>query len=305
VAREARRATTHGLNYGPLLTSPARCCSHRFIYSPTLLVSWLTLCIEYDNDPEDPEKPTRSAHESAIFAHLRRIPPLPPQRRRSVDYLSIELPGDETSGSKTEPGPERITSQNSGDGLRNPFGRDTVVSDGALVEEEGEMEVDLASWGLSSFIPKEKGGASSKNKGKENVTALPNPHATTQASSYRSTRSMSMGNLDSFGTLDSPSAAVPDHARRRSLGSALELGINSLLDFQHVNALRHSMTLSIAYRPRLLFTLFHSQRCPCAPRLPALTMDSPARHATAHHLWVAWILRNSLLKPKRNRILLH
>jgi hypothetical protein len=225
VAGEASRATTQGLNYGPLLTSSARCCSHRFICFVTLFISWLTLCIEYDNDPEDPEKQFRSAHESAIFAHLRRIPPLPPQRRKSVDYLSIELPGDETAGSKTESGPaEHIA--NSGDGLRNPFGRDTMFSDGApaTAEEEGEMEVDLASWGLSSFIPKEKGGASSKNKGKESVTALPNPHATTQASSYRSTRSLSMGNLDSFGTLDSPSPAVPDHARRRSLGSALELG---------------------------------------------------------------------------------
>jgi hypothetical protein len=224
VAGEASRATAHGLNYGPLLTSSARCCSHRFIHSPTLLISRLTFCIEYDNDSEDPEKEFRSAHESAIFAHLRRIPPLPPQRRKSVDYLSIELPGDETTGSKTESGPEPIPRRNSGDGLRNPFGRDTVFSEGALAEEEGEMEVDLASWGLSSFIPKEKGGASSKNKGKENVTALPNPHATTQASSYRSTRSLSMGNLDSFGTLDSPPTVVPDHARRKSLGSALELG---------------------------------------------------------------------------------
>ena len=194
------------------------------------LISWLTFCIEYDNDPEDPEKPFRSAHESAIFAHLRRIPPLPPQRRKSVDYLSVELPGDETDGLKTESvGTARVARQNStsvtGDGLRNPFGRDTVFSEGVSPEEEeGEMEVDLASWGLASFIPKEKGGAGSKNKGKENITALPNPHATTQASSYRSTRSMSMGNLDSFGTLDPLATAVPDHARRRSLGSALELG---------------------------------------------------------------------------------
>lgn len=223
---EASRATTHCLNYGPLLASSARCCSHRFIYSPITLISWLTFCIEYDNDPEDPEKPFRSAHESAIFAHLRRIPPLPPQRRKSVDYLSVELPGDDSAGSKTESGLEPIARQNSGDGLRNPFGRDTVFSDGGgLAEEEGEMEVDLASWGLASFIPKDKGGASSKNKGKEKVTALPNPHATTQASSYRSTRSLSMGNIDSFGTLDPPSTVVPDYARRRSLGSALELGI--------------------------------------------------------------------------------
>ena len=189
-------------------------------------VSRLTFCIEYDNDPEDPEKPFRSAHESAIFAHLRRIPPLPPQRRKSVDYLSVELPGDEAADAKTEPGTEHTARQSAaGDGLRNPFGRDTVFSDGAPAEEEDEeIEVDLASWGLSSFIPKEKGGANSKNKGKENVQALPNPHATTQASSYRSTRSMSMGNIDSFGTLASPSTALPDHARRRSLGSALDLG---------------------------------------------------------------------------------
>lgn len=224
VAGEASRATTHSLNYGLLLTSSARCCSHRCIYSPILLISWLTLCIEYDNDPEDPEKPFHSAHESAIFAHLRRIPPLPPQRRKSVDYLSVEIPGDEAAGSKTESGPEPVARQNSGDGLRNPFGRDTVISDGALAEEEDVMEVDLASWGLASFIPKEKGGASSKNKGKEKVTAFPNPHATTQASSYRSTRSLSMGNLDSFGTLDPPPTAVQDPARRRSLGSSLELG---------------------------------------------------------------------------------
>jgi hypothetical protein len=125
---------------------------------------------------------------------------------------------------KTESGLEHTPRQSSADGLRNPFGRDTIVSDGALAEEEGEMEVDLASWGLASYIPKEKGGTGSKNKGKEKVTALPNPHATTQASSYRSTRSMSMGNLDSFGALDSMSTVVPDHARRRSLGSALELG---------------------------------------------------------------------------------
>ena len=213
VAGEASRATTHRLNYGPLLASSARCCSHGFIYFPILPISWLTFYIEYDNDPEDPEKQFRSAHESTIFAHLRRIPPLPPQRRKSVDYLNVQLPGDDSAGSKTESGLEPIARHNSGDSLRNPFGRDTVFSDGGgLAEEEGEIDVDLASWGLASFIPKDKGGASLKNKGKEKVTALPKPHATTQAS-YRSTRSLSMGNIDSFGTLDPPSTVVPDYAR--------------------------------------------------------------------------------------------
>jgi hypothetical protein len=185
--------------------------------------------IEYDNDPEDPEKPFRSAHESAIFAHLRRIPPLPTQRRKSIDYLSVELPGDDAAGSRADSAQEHTVTQGSVDGLRNPFRGDTIVSDGGVIfgEDGAEMEVDLTSWGLDSFIPKEKGGAGKKNKGKEKVTALPNPHATTQASAYRSTRSLSLGNLDSFGTggafLDSPSTAPPD-TRRRSLGSALELG---------------------------------------------------------------------------------
>ncbi|KAI0304032.1 hypothetical protein BC826DRAFT_1095299 [Russula brevipes] len=174
--------------------------------------------IEYDNDPSDPTKPFRSAHESAVFAHLRRIPPLPPQRRKSVDYLSVEIPGENAAGSRLESPNET----GSADGLRNPFGRDTMVSEVLLGEDEDGMEVDLASWGLDSFVPKEKGGGGKRNKGKEKVTALPNPHATTQASSFRSARSLSMGNIDAFGAggafLDSPSTVAPD-MRRKSLGS--------------------------------------------------------------------------------------
>ena len=189
---------------------------------PSLL---LTFLVEYDNDPSDPTKPIRSAHESAIFAHLRRIPPLPPQRRKSVDYLGVELPGDNGADSGAE---EPVaTPLSPTDTLRNPFGRNTIVSEVAIGEEEDGMEVDLTSWGLDSFIPKEKDGSGKKSKGKEKVTALPNPHASTQASSYRSTRSLSLGNIDAFGTggafLDSPSTATPE-MRRRSLGSALELG---------------------------------------------------------------------------------
>ena len=188
-----------------------------------IFVSPLTFLTEYDNDPDDPEQPFRSAHESAIFAHLRRIPPLPPQRRKSVDYLSVELPGDNVRESRVESLPEHSGSP--ADMLRNPFGRATVTSEILLGEDEEEMEVNLASWGLDSFVPKEKDGSGKKRKGKEKVKALPNPHATTQAS-YRSTRSMSLGNIDSFSTsgvfVDSASAAP--ETRRRSLGSTVELG---------------------------------------------------------------------------------
>jgi len=103
------------------------------------------------------------------------------------------------------------------------------VSDGAIGEDENGMEVDLTSWGLDSFIPKEKDGSGKKSKGeKVKVATLPNPHTTTQASAYRSTRSLSLGNIDAFGAggafLDSESTTDTPEVRRRSLGSALELG---------------------------------------------------------------------------------
>ena len=214
--------------YGFLLTSPTRSCAHR---SPLILLFSSYLCslslTEYDNDPSDPTKPFVSAHESAIFAHLRRIPPLPPQRRKSVDYLSVELPGDNVTESAQDP----MATSSPADTLRNPFGRNTIVSEGPIGEDENEMEVDLTSWGLDSFIPKEKDGSGKKSKGeKVKVTALPNPHATPQAPAYRTTRSLSLGNIDAFGAggafLDSASTADAPAAemRRRSLGSALELG---------------------------------------------------------------------------------
>ncbi|KAI0268203.1 hypothetical protein BC834DRAFT_868366 [Gloeopeniophorella convolvens] len=183
--------------------------------------------IEYDNDPADPEKPFRSAHDSAVFAHLRRIPPLPPQPRRSADYLGVDLPSDNGSTPIPESTQGHVRAPSSMDVLRNPFGADGPGSDGILEEEnEEELEVDLASWGLDSFMPKEKNRGSKNAKKKEKIDTLPNPHATTQASSYRSVRSMSMGNLDSFGAggafLDSVSTAGAD-MRRRSLGSALDL----------------------------------------------------------------------------------
>jgi hypothetical protein len=216
-----------------LFTASARSCPHRFDQTRLPFTSGLTSAyLEYDNDPSDPEKPFRSAHESAIFAHLRRIPPLPPQPRKSIDYLSVDIPGDNASGARADSVMGHTPTPSSVEMLRNPFGRDTIISDDVLEEGEDGIEVDLTSWGLDSFIPKDKARSSKNSKGKDKVETLPNPHAATQASSYRAVRSMSMGNLDAFGAggafLDSASTTTPER-RRRSLGSALELG-----DYQQV-----------------------------------------------------------------------
>ncbi|KAH9060886.1 hypothetical protein EDB87DRAFT_1561128 [Lactarius vividus] len=242
--------------------------------------------IEYDNDPSDPDKPFRSAHESAIFAHLRRIPPLPPQPRKSVDYLSVDLPGDNASGARADSAMGHSRAPSSTDMLKNPFGRDTIASDGILEEgKEDEIEVDLTSWGLDSFIPKDKARGSKNGKGKDKVETLPNPHAVTQASSYRSVRSLSMGNLDSFGVggafLDSPSTAAPER-RRRSLGSALELG-----DYQHVRP--------PLLRQRRSSTHDAIDRIPLAPPLHSVPFPAQSVRSTSPGL------NDGLVTPSRER----
>jgi hypothetical protein len=133
--------------------------------------SWALYPVEYDNDPTNPEAPFRSAHDSAIFTHLRRQPRFRPSSRKSVDYLGISLPSDAGSVG----GRESILnvgvdadrrSQSSVDALRNPFNREDTVDDDYSQVGEEEMEVDLSSWGLDSFIPKEKGSKSSRHKAK-------------------------------------------------------------------------------------------------------------------------------------------
>ncbi|KAI0053627.1 hypothetical protein FA95DRAFT_1552124 [Auriscalpium vulgare] len=179
--------------------------------------------IEYDNDPTNPDTPFRSAHDSAIFAHLRSLPPLEP--RKSADYLGVKIPTSNGSGGD---GRESALSHSRGrssiDALRNPFAADNTADEDDYAEDEpqDDMEVDLASWGLDSFIPKEKG---SKNSRKKEKYGLPNPHPNVPGNAYRSARSMSMGNMDSFGAggafLDS--GAGPSDARRRSFGDALDI----------------------------------------------------------------------------------
>lgn len=62
-------------------------------------------------------------------------------------------------------------SKSSVDMLHNPFGEDEEEE-----PEEEPLEVDLASWGLDSFMPKEKGRNSKNSKGKAKSEILQNTH---------------------------------------------------------------------------------------------------------------------------------
>ncbi|KAG0709620.1 hypothetical protein DFH29DRAFT_885031 [Suillus ampliporus] len=168
--------------------------------------------LEYDNDPTNPDLPLVSAHDSAIFAHLRRT-------RKSTDYLGVSVPSE--AGDST-PGQRR--SRGSIDGLRNPFGAD----DDEELEDEEAGEVDLASWGLDQFI---KDKAKGKGKAKAKSEVLPNPHPVAMA--HRNARSAiddgprgrlsrpaSTGAMNDFGVggafLDAENNAGLEIARPRS-----------------------------------------------------------------------------------------
>jgi hypothetical protein len=124
-------------------------------------------------------------------------------------------------------------SRGSVDLLRNPFGEEVVDDDGPAVEDAEDLEVDLASWGLDSFMPKEKGSKASRDKSKLNtvpgsrsVTSIRSPqdstfdHAKDQITGKRST---TMGNVDRFAT-EGTFLDGPQHGdnRRRSMGGPLE-----------------------------------------------------------------------------------
>ncbi|EAU84772.2 hypothetical protein CC1G_00291 [Coprinopsis cinerea okayama7 len=126
--------------------------------------------IEYDNDSEDPDAPRRSAQESAIFAHLRRNPAARPDlsARKSSNYLTATQNGRESIADTRR----SRASRGSLDALRNPFGADgNSEYDDDGDEPPSEMEVDLSSWGLDAFIPKEK--AERSKKGKEKQGSVP------------------------------------------------------------------------------------------------------------------------------------
>ncbi|EIN10747.1 hypothetical protein PUNSTDRAFT_85042 [Punctularia strigosozonata HHB-11173 SS5] len=183
--------------------------------------------IEYDNDPDNPGA-GRSAHDSAIFAHLRRNAPRPTPSRRSTDYLGVALPG-ETGGSAGDPEETDLPyrrSTPSVNALVNPFRQEE--SEEEADEEEENVDVDLASWGLDAFIPKDKEkGKSSKSRPRrksENLDSLP-VHKELQAGMQRASprmRSMSMGNFDQFGLDGAFLEAGSMGGRPKSIASPLE-----------------------------------------------------------------------------------
>jgi hypothetical protein len=137
-------------------------------------------------------------------------------------------------------------SRGSIDALRNPFGADDSLLEYENEDEEEELEVDLASWGLDAFMPKDK--ASRPGKGKTKSVDLATSHPMSSVPSHQpltsndavvtaprralgASRSMSVGgNLEYFGTegdiLERQSSLMMDN-RRRSIGSPLDLsGMN-------------------------------------------------------------------------------
>lgn len=148
--------------------------------------------LEYDNDDLPPEAPRRLAHDSAIFAHLRRArgPHRPTNTvyggdgpQRSTNYLSVKLPHDsgleaaETelgTGLRGSVGARRsidiqnaLHTRQSVDVLRSDWGdkRASRVENSELgyldtPNEEDEEEdapeeaMDLSSWGLDKFVVK-------------------------------------------------------------------------------------------------------------------------------------------------------
>lgn len=206
----------------------------------------MSLCIneslEYDNDSENPEAPRRSAQESAIFAHLRKNPaarPKVPTRKSENTTVPLSTAGPESIGGvASKHGTRRSkASRDSVNILRNPFGQGDDYS-----TEEEDLEVDLASWGLDAFMPKDK-DKSSKVKGKQAesnhlpppVTSVRSHHpstnhdipATSPKRALGAARSMSLGGrLDYFGVGEHTERHLAnqiDTSRRRSIASPLDL----------------------------------------------------------------------------------
>lgn len=190
-------------------------------------------CItEYDNDPDNPNAPRRSAQDSAIFSPLRRANgyirgATVEEATRTRDLLGVALPS-EAGGSVDVKSTTMKSRTASVDLLQNPFGGDDEPEP---EEEEEPLEVDLKSWGLDSFMPKEKGSKASRNsKGKAKSEILPgtrnstfgvNDDGKTARVSHGHTRAMSdfgMGGGGAF--LDS----IPENGmRRNSVSNPLDM----------------------------------------------------------------------------------
>ena len=191
-------------------------------------------CIEYDNDPTNPDAPKRSAYDSAIFLHIRPKN-LDTLHGRKPDHLGVSFPSETASLG----GRESVLDtgrRGSIDALRNPFAAEDTVDSPDGDDGDDDLEVDLASWGLDSFIPKGKGP---KTRKKSKGAVLPNtqpvvslrqrPDASIDNGHRRpaTTRSISLGEMDKVGRDDgtwvSQSLPAGPDARRRSVGSMLDI----------------------------------------------------------------------------------
>ncbi|KAG6880047.1 hypothetical protein C0992_007364 [Termitomyces sp. T32_za158] len=190
--------------------------------------------LEYDNDLEDPDAPGRSAQESAIFLPFRHYAT---NRARKTDFLGVTLASDAVTTAKSPRSSSALGHQSraSISTLHNPFGRDDHLEEEDNQEED--LEVDLSSWGLDAFIPKDK---ASKGKGKAKSTDPPHPvssvpthqpftsHDSTATGPRRAlgaSRSMSVGgNLEYFSADgEKLSFKKMDDSRRRSFASPLDV----------------------------------------------------------------------------------
>ncbi|KAG6817394.1 hypothetical protein H0H87_009038 [Tephrocybe sp. NHM501043] len=191
--------------------------------------------LEYDNDLDNPDAPNRSAQESAIFLPFRQSAL---NRTRKNDYLGVPLAGDggNTAKSLRSESAQGHQSRMSISTLHNPFGRDDHLEE-EEDEREEELEVDLSSWGLDAFIPKDK--AAKNGKGKQKATDPLSPHSVSSVPTHHpytnhdtaatgprralgASRSMSVGgNLEYFGAEGERSISFKqmNDTRRRSFAS--------------------------------------------------------------------------------------
>ncbi|KAJ7095369.1 hypothetical protein B0H15DRAFT_829272 [Mycena belliarum] len=201
--------------------------------------------LEYDNDPTNPEAPHRSAHESAIFANFRRAQSRAQLAARRSDYLGVALPSETGSLGGRESALSGRRSRGSLNILRNPFGADDHGEYDEDEDDEGEdkneLEVDLSSWGLDAFMPKDSKGAKRISR----TATFPNPHPLQPVPSYRgeaaprrTTRSMSVGNMDQL------TGGVEEN-RRKSFASPLDLEQMGPSSFQRNRAASHSFVQTL------------------------------------------------------------
>lgn len=270
----------------------------------------MKLGTEYDNDPTDPDKPFYSAQESAIFAPARnsRLGPYPP--RRSSNYLGVNLPS-EGGSTPADLQHGRAPSSLSGLMVTNPFMKG---ADDEMEPAEGEeavhpaedLEVDLASWGLDTFIPKDKEKArKKKGKGKAREVELPNPHDGPSRPASRAA-SVDLNNLGAGGAfLDSASTAPPSMGpRRRSASSAMELG-GAPLDHSSLPPRSHSLyldSMSAAPEPPLHSVPFPAQSVRSASPGPSVNLGAARGHGRAHSTasWNSKLILENIEESKPN-----